>query len=95
MEGEPTLPPTTADRTLLVGGIGLLSVGSVLMFLGALLSGIVAVRATRRWVEHWPEPPSAVARRRWGQARSAVAAGARGWQEEGRFTVPDRTGSRT
>ena len=69
------------DRGMLVSGIGLLSVGSVVMLIGGLITSAVAVRATRRWVEHLDEPPTAVARRTWGQARSAVAAGARGWQD--------------
>lgn len=87
MEGDSTQPPAAADRTLLIGGIGLLSVGSVLALVGAVLSGIAAVRTTRRWVGGWQEPPSAMARRRWSQTRSAVAAGARGWQEDGGSTV--------
>ena len=73
------------DRGMLAGGIGLLSIGSVLMLLGGLITGAVAIRATRRWVNHLDEPPSAVARRTWGHARSAVTAGARagaqGWQD--------------
>jgi hypothetical protein len=69
------------DRAMLVRGIGLLSVGSVIMLIGGLVTGAVAVRATRRWVDHLEEPPSAMARRTWGQARSAVSAGARGWQD--------------
>jgi hypothetical protein len=69
------------DRATLIRGIGLLSVGSVLMLLGGLVTGSVAVRATRRWVDHLEEPPSVMARRTFGQARSAVAAGARGWQD--------------
>ena len=80
------------DRSMLVGGIGLMSVGSVLMLLGGLVTGAVAIRATRRWVDHLEEPPGAVARRTWGQARSAVAAGARGWQD-GRSTTSVGTGS--
>jgi hypothetical protein len=69
------------DRANLIRGIGLLSVGSILMLLGGLVTGTVAVRATRRWVDHLDEPPSAMARRTFGQARSAVSAGARGWQD--------------
>jgi hypothetical protein len=80
------------DRAMLVRGIGLLSVGSVLMLLGGLVTGTVAVRATRRWVDHLDEPPSAIARRTWGQARSAVAAGTRGWQD-GRGTTSVGNGS--
>ena len=57
------------DRGMLAGGIGLLSIGSVLMLLGGLVTGAVAIRATRRWVDHLDEPPSVVARRTWGHAR--------------------------
>jgi hypothetical protein len=77
---------------MLVGGIGLLSAGSVLMLLGGLVTSAVAFRATRRWVDHLEEPPSAMARRTWGQARSAVAAGARGWQDS-RSTTSAGSGS--
>jgi hypothetical protein len=80
------------DRAMLVGGIGLLSVGSLLLLVGGLVTGAVAIRATRRWVDHLEEPPSAVARRTWGQARSAVAAGAKGWQDS-RGTTPVGSGS--
>jgi hypothetical protein len=74
------------DRGMLVSGVGLLSVGSVVMLIGGLITSAVAIRATRRWVNHLDEPPSAVARRTWGQARSAVAAGAKGWQDGGGTT---------
>jgi hypothetical protein len=80
------------DRGMLIRGIALLSVGSVLMLLGGLVTGTVAVRATRRWVDHLDEPPSAVARRTLAQARSAVAAGSRGWQD-GRGTTSVGSGS--
>ena len=69
------------DRASLLRGIGLLSIGGVLMLLGGLVTGSVAVRVTRRWVDHLDEPPSVMARRTFGQARSAVSAGARGWQD--------------
>ena len=80
------------DRSMLVRGIGLLSVGSVLMLLGGLVTGTVAVRATRRWVDHLDEPPSAMARRTFGHARSAVAAGTRGWQDSRSSTSPGNGG---
>jgi len=80
-------PEAAADRTLLIRGIALLSVGSGVMLVGALLTGAVAVRATRRWVQQWDEPPRAVARRRLGQARSAVSAGTRSWRQNGAAAV--------
>jgi hypothetical protein len=83
MDAQVTEPTTTADRGLLIGGVVLLSAGSVLVFAGALATGAVAMRATRRWVQQWEEPPRVAARRRIGQARSAVSAGARGWRDNG------------
>jgi hypothetical protein len=84
MNDQLTEPVAAADRGLLVRGIALLGVGGVIMALGAFVTGAVAVRATRRWVNRWEQPPRAVARQRIGQARSAVAAGTRGWRDNGR-----------
>ena len=86
MDDQGKEPVPRADRGLLVGGIALLSIGGVLMALGAAVTGTVAVRATRRWVGQWEQPPRAVARQRLSQARSAVVAGSRGWRETGRST---------
>jgi hypothetical protein len=83
----------TADRGLLVGGVVLLSVGTVLVFAGALVTGGVAMRSTRRWMRQWEEPPRVVARRRLGQARSAVSAGARSWRENGSPARPANLGA--
>ncbi len=74
------------DRGLLVRGIALMSAGGVLLTLGALVTGAVAVRATRQWVSLWEQPPRVVARQRLAQARSAVVAGSRGWRENGGST---------
>ena len=92
MDGQA--PEAAADRTLLVRGIALLSVGSGLMLVGALLTGAVAVRATRRWVQQWDEPPRAVARRRMGQARSAVSAGTQAWMQDSRAAAAAPSGSK-
>ena len=78
---DQALEPTRADRGLLVRGIALMSIGGSLLAFGAVLTGVVAVRATRRWVGQWDQPPRAVARQRLSQARSAVAAGSRGWRD--------------
>jgi hypothetical protein len=87
-------PVATADRALLVRGVALFSVGSVLMAVGAAVTSAVAVRATRRWVGQWEQPPRAVARQRLGQARSAVSAGTRGWRDNGRPVPVTVTGDR-
>jgi hypothetical protein len=86
MDDQAMEPVARADRGLLVRGIALLSIGGVLMALGAAVTGTVAVRATRRWVGQWEQPPRAVARQRLSQARSAMAAGSRGWREHDRST---------
>ena len=94
MDDQAIEPLATADRGLLVRGIALLSVGGVLMALGAVLTGAFAVRATRRWVGQWEQPPRVVARQRLSQARSAVAAGSRGWRDNGRSTPAHVAGDR-
>lgn len=83
MDDQATEPAARVDRALLIRGIALLSAGGVLVALGALVSGVGAVRATRRWVNEWEQPPREVARKRLSQARSAVAAGSRSWRENG------------
>ena len=92
MDAEVT-ETVTADRGLLISGVLLLSVGSVLVFAGAVVTGGVAVRVTRRWMQQLEEPPTAVARRRLGQARTAVSAGARGWRENGTSSRPATLGA--
>jgi hypothetical protein len=94
MNDQAIEPVVSADRALLVRGIALLSAGGVLIALGAALTGAVAVRATRRWVGSWEQPPRAVARQRLGQARSAVAAGTRGWRDNGQAMPVAVTGDR-
>jgi hypothetical protein len=62
---------------------------------GGVAASIAAVAATRSWVRQWDEPPSAIARRRCAQARTAAVAGAQGWRQNGqaaREVSPTRTG---
>jgi hypothetical protein len=69
------------NRGLLVGGAILMSVGAVVGMVGALATSVAVIGAARSWVSQWDEPPSAMARRRLAQARTAAAAGAQGWRE--------------
>jgi hypothetical protein len=69
------------DRTLLVGGAVLMSVGAVIGMAGALATSVAVIRAARSWVGQLDEPPSVSARRRLAQARTAANAGAQGWRE--------------
>jgi|1185.fasta_scaffold1087139_2 hypothetical protein len=71
------------NRGLLVGGAVLMSVGAVVGAVGALAATVAVIGAARSWVGQLEEPPSAMARRRLAQARTAAAAGAQGWREHG------------
>jgi hypothetical protein len=74
-------PRIEINRGLLVGGAILMSVGAAVGMVGALATSVAVIGAARSWVSQWDEPPSAIARRRLAQARSAAAAGAQGWRE--------------
>ena len=82
------------NRGLLVGGAILMSVGAVLAMAGALATSVAVIGAAREWVRQRDEPPSALARRRLAQARTAAAAGAQGWREHGMRLGP-QTASQT
>jgi hypothetical protein len=69
------------NRTLFVSGAVLMSVGAVVGMAGALATSVAVIGAARAWVRQLDEPPSAMARRRLAQARTAAAAGAQGWRE--------------
>lgn len=69
------------NRTLLVGGAVLMSVGAVIGMAGALATSVAVIQAARSWVGQLDEPPSVIARRRLAQARTAAYAGAQGWRE--------------
>jgi hypothetical protein len=69
------------NRTLLVGGAVLMSVGAVVGMAGALATSVAVIQAARSWIGQLDEPPSVIARRRLAQARTAANAGAQGWRE--------------
>ncbi len=69
------------NRPLLTAGLVMLGVGCLLCMGGGIAVSVAAVTATRSWVRQWDEPPSAMARRRYAQARSAAVAGAQGWRQ--------------
>lgn len=71
------------NRGLLVSGAVLMSVGAVIGMAGALATTVAVVGAARSWVRQLDEPPSVIARRRLAQARTAAAAGASSWREQG------------
>jgi hypothetical protein len=71
------------NRSLLVGGAVLMSVGAVVGMTGALATSFALIGAARARIRQWDEPPSEIARRRLAQARTAAVAGAQGWREHG------------
>jgi hypothetical protein len=68
------------NRPLLGGGLVLVAVGALIALTGSVAASIAVIGATRSWVRQWEEPPSALARRRYAQARSAALAGAQVWR---------------
>lgn len=76
-------PTVEVNRVLLGGGAVLMAVGGLLCMAGGMAATAAVVGAVRSWVQQWDEPPRAVARRRLAQARSAAAAGAQGWRQNG------------
>jgi hypothetical protein len=68
------------NRSLIVGGGVLVAVGGLLGFAGMALLSSALISATRQWVDHLDEPPSAMAKRRWAQTKHAATAGAAAWR---------------
>ena len=76
-------PALEINVHLLRRGAVLLGVGGSLVLIGAGLSGAAVFDAARRWVQQLDESPSAMARRRWAQGRTAILAGADAWRHNG------------
>jgi hypothetical protein len=71
--------PQVRSGPLMVGGI-LIGIGSVIGLVGLAVAGGHVVAATRAWLNELETPPDQLARLRWEQAKTAVAAGASTWQ---------------
>jgi hypothetical protein len=69
------------NRSLLVGGGVLVTLGGLLGFAGMALISSALISATRQWVDHLEQPPSEIARRRWEQTKAAASAGAAAWRD--------------
>ena len=69
------------NRSLLVGGGVLVTLGGLLGFAGMALISSALISATRQWVDHLDQPPSEIARRRWAQTKHAATAGAAAWRD--------------
>jgi hypothetical protein len=64
----------------IVTGAALVGAGVLIALAGLAVGGSHLLSATRRWIREMEVPPSEPARIKWGQARSAAAAGTAAWQ---------------
>ena len=72
--------PQVRSGPLMVGGI-LIGIGTVVALAGKAVAGTHVAAATRAWIKDLDTPPDQLARLRWEQAKSAVAAGTSSWRE--------------
>ena len=72
--------PAVRSGPLMVGGI-LIGVGAVVAMVGVVIAGGHVIAATRAWMGELETPPDQLARLRWEQAKTAMAAGASSWRE--------------
>jgi hypothetical protein len=72
--------PEVRSGPLMTGGI-LIGIGAVVAMAGAAIAGWHVVAATRVWMRELETPPDQLARLRWEQAKTAVAAGTTTWKE--------------
>jgi len=65
---------------LLITAATLMGVASVAGLAGFTLGTVALVAGLRRRIERMEVPPGQIARQRWAQTRTAVAAGVRAWR---------------
>jgi hypothetical protein len=68
----------------------MVGVGTLIALTGLAIGAGHLLSATRQWVNEMEVPPSELARLKWSQARSAMAAGAAAWQN-GTQNQPSRS----
>lgn len=72
--------PQVRSGPLMVGGI-LIGIGTVVALAGLAVAGTHVTAVTRAWIKDLETPPDQLARLRWEQAKTAMAAGAASWRE--------------
>ncbi|HVT70084.1 MAG TPA: hypothetical protein VHF26_20210 [Trebonia sp.] len=72
--------PQLSSGPLMAGGI-LIGVGAMIALAGVAVAGTHVAAATRAWMKDLETPPDQVARLKWEQAKTAMAAGATTWRE--------------
>lgn len=80
-DGKRDAAEVYVDRRLLGGSAVLLTGGLMMWLAGATIGAVAVVRGCRRYVAAMDEAPGTVARRRWGQVRSATSAGVGAWRD--------------
>ena len=73
----------------LITSAAMVGAGTVIVLAGLAVGGGHLLSVTRQWVNEMEVPPSELARAKWAQAKTAVAAGAQTWQNGSR-PVPSR-----
>src|SRR5436309_16118010 len=64
----------------LITSAAMVGAGTVIVLAGLAVGGGHLLSVTRQWVNEMEVPPSELARAKWAQAKTAVAAGAQTWQ---------------
>ncbi|MGH3264690.1 MAG: hypothetical protein ACRDNS_22170 [Trebonia sp.] len=70
----------------MAGGI-LIGIGAVVALAGMAVAGTHVAAATRQWIKDLETPPDQLARLKWEQAKSAMAAGSATWRDHPNASV--------
>jgi hypothetical protein len=70
------------NRSLIVGGGVLVTLGGLLGFAGMTMVTSALISATRRWVNQMEQPPSDIAKRKWQQTKAAATGAAAAWRDQ-------------
>ena len=64
----------------LITSAAMIGAGTLIALAGLAVGGGHLLSVTRQWINEMEVPPSELARLKWTQARTAMAAGAAAWQ---------------
>ena len=72
---------SSMNSRALVVGASLVAAGGLISLCGLGIGGTAAATAIRRWIMAQEEPPTAMVKRKFSQAKAASSAGASAWQD--------------
>lgn len=72
----------------LITSAALVGAGTLIALAGLAVGSSHLLTTVRQWIREMEVPPSELARMKWAQAKSAVAAGASAWQNGSQTSVP-------